>query len=92
MCRNNFRVIGVSAKKLRDYDGMNYYAAKKLGYPHIDKKHIIHVRKGLSDADKERVVKHEKLEATLMHKYGYRYWRAHSLADNEALYRKHFKR
>ena len=91
MCKDNFRVQNVSAKKLKDYDGMNYYAAKKLGYPYIDKKNVIHVRKGLSEEDKVKTVRHEKLEATLMHKYGYKYWRAHMLADNDRLYKKHFK-
>jgi hypothetical protein len=87
----HFKVKYVGRKKLRDYDGMNYYAAKKLGYPHIDKPNVVHVANDLSSYDKGLTVKHEINEARLM-KLGFKYWKAHSIAEKDKLVKKALRR
>lgn len=81
MPRQNYIVKEVPVKQLKDYDGMNYYAGKKLGYQ-IDKKNVIHVRKGLNSRDKRKTIKHEIVEAELMKK-GFSYWTSHTRALKE---------
>lgn len=78
MRQHPYIIKTVSSKKLKDYDGMNYYAGKKLGY-HIEKKNIIHIRSGLSKKDRTKTINHEITEAEMMKK-GFSYWTSHDVA------------
>jgi len=67
----------VPSKKLKDYAGMNKYAAKSLGYPL--KEDIILVDESMTREEKNRTIKHEMIERSLMKK-GMTYWKAHRIA------------
>lgn len=67
----------VSSKVLKDYAGMNYLAARVMGFPMKDGD--IFIDKNLSKKLKLRTIKHEVAEIKYMKK-GYPYWKAHKLA------------
>lgn len=70
-----FKIKEVS--NLKDYDGMNYYAAKAMGYKPIPKKNEILIdRKSIN---KKETIKHELIEYELM-RNGTSYWPAHCKA------------
>lgn len=74
-----FKVRYVGDKVLRDYAGMNYYAAKTMGFTPLPKKNEILVDKHLGRIMKLRTIKHEAEEVHLMEK-GYPYFMAHKIA------------
>ncbi len=78
MPRKQYRVKVISAKLLADYQGMNKIAAKRLGFI-MPKGTDIVVRRGLSKAQRARVVKHEIIEMQEM-QAGKSYWAAHRVA------------
>lgn len=69
----------VSHKILKDYAGMNYYAAKTLHFHPFPKKDEIFVDRDMKKKDIKETVRHEKLERKLMGK-GCTYWNAHKKA------------
>ena len=64
---------------LKDYAGMNYYAAKEIGFHPCPAKHTVLVDSNLESRWIKRTAKHEIIEAELM-KRGYSYWDAHQVA------------
>jgi len=75
-----FNIKEVGRNIIRDYDGMNYYAAKALrfkGYPMH--KNTILVDKTMSKSMKRKTIKHEILECNKM-QHGCGYWDAHRFA------------
>lgn len=72
----------VGEKVLKDYAGMNYYAAKAMGFTHKINKNTILIDKNLPKKIKKETIKHEKCEAKLM-KHGMKYWNAHIKALKE---------
>lgn len=62
------------------YAGMNYYAAKQLGFKPLPEKNEIFVSDDLSKKDQEETIKHEIEEAEKMKK-GTSYWEAHRYAE-----------
>jgi hypothetical protein len=74
-----FTIKNVGDNVLRDYAGMNYYAAKALGFKPRPKKNEILVDKHYKGAKRTQLIKHEEEEAHLM-SHGYSYFTAHKLA------------
>ena len=74
-----FVVKSVPDKVLKDYAGMNYYAAKAMGFKPNLKKNEVLVNKCYTGSKREQVIRHEEEEAHLMSK-GYPYFKAHKLA------------
>jgi hypothetical protein len=75
-----FKIIEVPRKVMRDYDGMNYMAARALnfrGYP--IRQNTILIDSSMSAKRKKRTIAHEKAEYSLMKK-GLGYWSAHLYA------------
>ena len=73
-----FDVKYVSERRLADYAGMNYLAAKDMGYPNCGKKEF-HIAKNMSAQEKYETLKHEIIERKLMAD-GDSYWEAHRQA------------
>lgn len=73
------KVKFVSPKLLKDYGGMNYYAAKKIGFRPLPKKNEIFVDGSMKKKDIRETVRHEKVEVKHM-KRGCSYWTAHKKA------------
>jgi hypothetical protein len=65
--------------ELKDYAGMNYYAAKALGLSHGPKKKEIWVDDKLPRSVVKKNIVHEVVEAKIMRR-GKKYWCAHCLA------------
>ena len=68
----------VKPSRLKDFDGMNYYASERFGYG-MKHKDEIHVKSTLSKKDREKVFRHEVIEAESM-KSRKDYWNAHTFA------------
>lgn len=68
---------------MKDYEGMNYYAAKEIGFKPLPKKNEIFILRTLSKKDKYKTILHERLEADKMKK-GMRYWKAHGKVVKES--------
>jgi hypothetical protein len=62
------------------YIGMNYYAAKELGFKQPDRPNVILVKPHKDKRIINAIIKHEKSEIALM-KSGMRYYFAHELAS-----------
>lgn len=81
--QKGYRVKFVPDAWTKDYVGMNYYAAKSMGFKlpngHKIGKHDLLVDKWLDYKDKFGAAKHEFNEAENM-SHGYSYWKAHSRA------------
>jgi len=75
----NFRVKTVSKDMLKDYAGMNHYAAKWLGFKPLPEKDEILVADDLTGDERRRTIKHEIVEMDLMKK-GVPFWEAHKTA------------
>jgi hypothetical protein len=76
----NWKIHKVGPKTLKDYDGMNFYAAKAMnfrGYPM--RKNTILVDKRLKPKRMKEIIRHEKIEVKKM-KEGAGYWSAHRYA------------
>lgn len=76
--KHRYKIKFVGSRKLKDYAGMNYYAAKKFNFP-LTKSNLILIDKNLSKKDKNKTIKHEIAEAELM-KRGHSYWFSHKKA------------
>lgn len=75
-----FKIVEVGRKTIRDYDGMNYMAAKALkfrGYPM--KKNVILIDESMTPMEKRRTIAHEIAEYGQMAR-GKGYWDAHRFA------------
>lgn len=80
---HGYRVVGKDSRALKDYAGMNYYAAKKIGIKHgpgkktiwLDTRTYEHHPKTL-----KRNLVHEYVEAETMRKHHCTYWCAHKKA------------
>ncbi len=77
-----YKVTYVPQKILHDYSGMNYHAAKAMGFRPCPKRNEIFVSKSLTGGSREEVTKHEMVEDTLMGR-GYKYFPAHLRALKE---------
>lgn len=78
-CREmGFKVKYVGERRLADYAGMNFYAAKDMGYPNCGKKEF-HIARDMSNQEKYETLKHEMIESKLMAD-GDSYWEAHRVA------------
>ena len=75
----DWKVFEVGAGCLKDYDGMNAYAGKAMGFKPKLKKDEVLVDRRLKASYKKEVVAHEIIEARLM-KRGMHYWTAHNIA------------
>lgn len=73
------KIIMKPANILVDYGGMNYYAAKEIGFHLRPKKNEIFIEKGMSQKVIKQTIKHEEVERRYMEK-GYSYWAAHKKA------------
>ena len=69
------RVKLVPSSVLKDYAGMNYEAAKKIGFP-MKKKEIL-ISRDLSDKARYHTLRHELIERDLMINKKVKYWPAH---------------
>lgn len=69
----------VTKRILKDYAGMNHYAAKEMHFKPVPPKNTIFVDKNMSRKDKVETVKHEIAECNLMKK-GMHYFPAHKKA------------
>lgn len=74
---NNIKVELVESKQLRDYAGMNWLAAKSLGYPIPE--NTIWIDKSLNRIVARNTLRHELEESKLM-EGGKTYWEAHQTA------------
>lgn len=86
---NGYRIKSVSSKVLKDYAGMNPYAAKQLGFRSIRPDEIL-VAKDLSSEKRRRTVNHELIEAGNMER-GMPYWDAHKVALREESGHRYFE-
>jgi hypothetical protein len=75
----NFKIRFVGDRLLKDYAGMNYYAAKSMGFKPGMKKNVIYIDKNLKGKTKTNTIVHEICEANLM-RNGMKYWTAHTRA------------
>ena len=74
------RVVKVDSDTLKDYGGMNFYAAKKMGYhPKKFKPNTIYVDTDLPLDVQVTTLRHEMIERELMAD-GMEYWPAHLIA------------
>ena len=73
-----YKIKVVGQHDLKDYGGMNYYAAKHLNFKPIPKKNEILIEKDNKNFMKSTIV-HERIEAELMRK-GMSYNQAHKKA------------
>mgnify|MGYP001025372831 CR=1 FL=1 len=73
-----YTVYSVSASVLAGYDGMNFYAARELGFKPRPKRNEIFI----SSASRNvyRTLRHEVTEIRLMRDRRWSYWRAHMRA------------
>lgn len=69
----------VSSSVLKDYAGMNYYAAKSIGFKKIKPNEIL-IDKSMSKKDIKKTIAHEIVESKLMKNKKMSYWKAHELA------------
>lgn len=76
---HGFKVKPVGNKVLKDYAGMNHYAAKQLGFKPVPPKNVILIDKTYKGSKKEALLKHEAEEAHLM-SHGKTYFAAHKMA------------
>lgn len=83
---SGYHIRLVPKDRMKDYIGMNYYAARMMGFPFKDKMGIM-IRESLSYKDKYETLRHEIDEIELMRK-GDSYWVAHK----KALSDEHHKR
>ena len=74
-----FKVITTSKNVLKDYVGMNHYAAKCLGFKPLPEKNEILVADDLTSEERRRTIRHEIMEMELMKK-GMPFWDAHKVA------------
>lgn len=72
----NFKEKKVSPRILKDYSGMNKFAANELHFPWHYKKNVVLVDKTASPHEQHEIMVHEMAEATYMQK-GEHYWEAH---------------
>jgi hypothetical protein len=63
------------------YWGMNYYAKKELGEHIPIKKNEILVSDKCTPTMRRRTIAHEKLEADMMNRRGFKYAKAHKVAE-----------
>ena len=73
-----YRVYAVPSRVLYDYDGMNHFAAVKLGFKPMPGKREILVAE--DSRDRDRTIQHEIHEIKLMRDRGMNYWQAHKRA------------
>lgn len=78
--QKGYQVKTMSHRTLKDYAGMNYYAAKKLGFMPLPKKDEVWVSDNLSYSDRETTIRHEAIEAEKMKGGDTSYWEAHTIA------------
>ena len=76
MEKNKMKIEYVPARAMKGYVGMNYQAAKAMGYPWKNGKHSILVDKNLSPLQKQKTALHETVEEWEM-RHGKKYWPAH---------------
>lgn len=74
-----YKVKVMPDRKMYGYAGMNYYAAKVLGFHPVPNKHQIIVDRIYKGVAKRQVEKHEVEEAHLM-SHGMPYFQAHKIA------------
>jgi hypothetical protein len=77
-----YKVKSVPQKVLHDYSGMNYHAAKVMGFHPRPEKEQVFVSRSLKNGSREETIKHEIVEDALMKK-GYTYFGAHLKALKE---------
>lgn len=75
-----FIIKTVPDKKMKDYEGMNYFAAKPLGFKPTPKPNEVFINDIYCGKKREQVIKHEEIEAHLM-QHGYPYFKAHGIAN-----------
>lgn len=76
-----YKVKTLPDKKMGGYEGMNYYAGKKMGFkPVIKDPHIIIIDSLYKGEKKTQIIKHEIHEAELMKK-GHTYFYSHQMAN-----------
>jgi hypothetical protein len=79
-CAQSWDVRAVGPSVLRDYDGMNYYAARKMGFDGFPmRKNTILVDSRMPKSRIRQTIRHEILEARKMER-GEEYWPAHRYA------------
>lgn len=76
--QKGYVVQEVDSRTLRDYAGMNYHAAKAMGYP-LERKNVMQLDNGMNWEDKYKTLVHEINEYRLMNQ-GKTYWQAHTQA------------
>lgn len=76
------RVYGLSPERMRGYSGMNWMAAKAMGFEPRLKRGEIALDKSLKGEELRKTVQHELREAELMER-GDCYWQAHCQAERE---------
>jgi hypothetical protein len=75
------KVKEVSPRVLRDYEGMNYETAHKIGMPYPYGKNTVIVDATMSEHRKKQVAEHERFEMMLeRHHPSMPYWDAHKAA------------
>ena len=71
-----YRIKFVGSDVLTDYDGMNYYAAREIGFDCKIQENEILVNESLNFSEVVHTIIHEIAEAEKM-KLGWHYWQAH---------------
>jgi dimeric dUTPase (all-alpha-NTP-PPase superfamily) len=75
-----YKIKQVGFDIITDYDGMNYYAAKQIGFDSKIKPNEVLINKDLTFIEKIHTIIHEIAEAEKM-KQGWNYWQAHKHAE-----------
>lgn len=74
------KIKEVPSSKLKDYAGMNHYAAKDMHWKPCPPKNEIWVDRNMSEYKKEQTAKHELLESHYMGDHNMEYGPAHKLS------------
>ena len=75
----HYRLIRLPSSQMGNYIGMNFYAARELGFPFPYSPNVIALVEGLEGKKASDTLRHEKIEIALMKK-GYKYKEAHQVA------------
>jgi len=76
----DFKVKLVDPQVLLDFAAMNFFAAKTMGFKDLKKEYEIWIDFNLPEDRKERDLKHEVIEFSLMKYNKLAYWQAHKIA------------
>jgi hypothetical protein len=79
--KRRYKVITKPDKEMGKYDGMNYKAAKELGFSPVPKKDEVYVSDSTKGLYRKQVVAHEKIEQWHMENRGLKYKNAHAIAE-----------